>query len=338
MPAPAFLKYEKKKVVLPLALVVMLIFLLVYSAVFAERARNDVAPAVDSSLDVLKLAVYNGSLNGSDLDIETQLVVKREASVVSSQKYYSDLVLVSGTPYAIQYTLNTFGTRFCIPDIYLTQPSGECVDTKIGLVLLSETVRLIVCASEFTSTAYNKTAYPGNILAGNDFYQKSQFIHSEEGWNIFDHLENCSNAADFIFDPQKVREMGIFQQDFFPNKPVNVKIRYLNAADISFYIVILLAIGYLVSCAVIWAHRKNHILDNKGRRMYGVLLAFLALFLFASMLLSSKDFLFNFRYIFFASLFLSYLGTTLVYKKSQNPQEEKILRDVRIIKNMRKKR
>jgi hypothetical protein len=343
MEIPKFLAYEKKKMILPIILILLLSVVVVDDYLYAEDVKNISHDIVENALDALKLAVYNASLNGTDASIEAELIDALDKSNNRSDKVYQ-LLIPLGASYVPEYAMNTFGTSFCVDHI-AGQKQTECTATNLDLVLPAEILRLTVCILQF-SQIQNDTMFPELwtkvVVNDRDRYGHERevnvpnienfraFVYSDRGKNIFNEFEGCDYSEKTLLDQQKFSKslVGTGLSDLLSFSNEVPKIQILTPVYIFLYALILLAVGYIVSAVVLWAHRKNSILKGMGKKYYiCMVLLFLLMLYFTFNPFSTGNY--NIRIHIIVALLLSYLATTAIWKLFGVEKERKIVRKVR---------
>ncbi|GEM_PF-2857131 len=345
-----FLAFERKKIVLPVVLICMLTFVLVLGSLYANNVKNDVKDVVDSSLEVVKLSVYNTNLNGTEPSIETQLFVARNMAEANQHKLVGAF-LTSFASYIPEYVLNTFGTSFC--NTITGGKQTSCAATELDLAIPIEVVRVTGCAALFVGQIQNETKFPGLFIevfdetAGRSGKKPNieawrEFALSPRGQNIFNEFEYCSypKARELIFSPQKLEAFGSIDGSGILANISNsslISIHLLSPLDVLWFAAVIFVTSYLLSCLVLWIHRKNAALYGKGRETYMVIVGFLAiLFWFFVVVIHYLDF----RIVFFLSFVLAYIATTYLWKIYGSPREsdeDRILKKVRRYKITKKR-
>ncbi|MDI6722954.1 MAG: hypothetical protein QMD97_05315, partial [Candidatus Aenigmarchaeota archaeon] len=273
MEIPEFLAFEKKKLILPVILVFLLFLVLVLDAVYADQTAKTVHEITQSMLETAKLVIYNTGLNGTDTSVSGQLALNLKEEEKNSA---NERLIKNSLPMIISYisesVLNTFGTNFCseFSQLYFFVPSkSECIATKLDLILTSEIIRLNRCLSDFTDTiaflnrnlTYDTKTGRYYITSEEDIEKWREFVYSERGTDIFNELESCSYSLDTLLDYEKLQEISNKSNSSFLSESRSPpKIILLSPVYIFLYFMILAVVGYLVSCLIIWVHRKNRIL------------------------------------------------------------------------------
>lgn len=325
-----FLHFEKKKAILPIFLVIFLGFTIFLSNTYSNQVQEQSNEISENSLDILKLVVYNSSVNGTEQSIENQLASEYGKLEMINEKL-SNVLLPTGASYGSEYVVNSFGTNFCISDMYSpydpvyyynAHPGSECLATELDLVFPATTLRLSHCANRFLNyfREYSKNA---NIT------ELRTFVLSSHGQNIFNDFEECSYSTETLLDYEKMQE--IYSKTNAGSEPP--KIRLLSSTDIAIYLIILIAIGYLLSCIIIWLHRKNTVLKNRGKRIYLAIFVlfiifFTALFMLDIPYFSTEKIVSDARIIFVVSLIMAYLATTIIWWVIGRRQESKLVKKI----------
>ncbi len=311
-----FFAFEKKKIILPLILIILLTFTLAIDALYAEKLKSDTKEAVDYNLEVLKFVVYNTTLNGTDASIENELIRlynKRDEIEKNIISIFSSMA----ASYVPEYIMNTFGTNFCDLNIVLNY-KNECKMTEFDSIVPSEILRLTFCAAQFTGTiGDNKTEY-GYILLLGTLEDKRNFILSERGQNIYEEFEVCKYSGNFMLDEKKLAVFASYNSlslPFIGNVGEVPKISLLNTADVVFYVIILFVVGYLVSCFALYFHRRNKALEGQGKKAYAII--FIAAVLIFGLFLWARV-IKQFNLAALISLVIAYLLVTYLYMRSGN--------------------
>lgn len=318
MKIPEFLEFERKKIILPAVLVALLSLVLIIDTLYYEKTSDDAHEVVQGALEILRLVIYNGSINGMDDSIEGELVNKQP--IVSDfqqnaiKKHAPSILLYYGS----EYTLNTFGTNFCV-DSFVRKDQTECVSTRYGLILPAEVLRLSTCTAYVTSTystifSSNGTYNPETgerLLSEKSVEKNMRIVYSDQMGKTIKEHEFCNYSIDTLLSG-KLESSSFRGIDIpFLNEKNIQKIRLLDPIYIALYYMILIAVGYLVSSIVILIHRKNDIIYGKGRKVYAVMiLAFLIIvWLFFNLMIID-----DIRNKIIVSMIFSYLITTLVWQ------------------------
>jgi hypothetical protein len=341
MEVPELLRFEKKKLVLPVILAGLLSFVLVMDAVYAEQTTNEIRKIREDALEVLKLGIYNGSLNGTDEEIQREFIEKEQnARLYQNENIPSIIFRFLLLDYS-EYSLNTFGTNFCsypIPfgyDKLLYSGNKDCIITRFEAESVSEIMNLVTCTahivSNFSEEFHKYDVYDNKthkyILTQESIEKNRQIVYSDEIGKSIRESELCNLPTNVILKQEKLSELT--EKDVFGSfihKPEIPKVKLLDPAYIVLYYIILVVVGYLISYFVIWAHRKNEIIYGKCKKVYGVMALFFAVlvwYFFESRIIES------YRHIVIFSIILAYLLTTLTWEISTKSRERKIIRKVR---------
>ncbi|MBI3190367.1 hypothetical protein HYZ41_01540 [archaeon] len=336
MEQPDIFRFEKKKIILPTILVILFLFVLSFSAIYSEQMSKDVHYVVENSLEDIKLVVYNGTLNVTEPSIENRLIEVRQNAQEMQNKQFS-LLLTFGLSALPEYTLNTFGTNFCE---FYTQDYNkkECVSTDLDTSFFFGVTRITVCAAEFSGYFTNIINTNANSIDWRSFKNSPkgqkilrEFILSEKGQNIFNYLKGCNYTKNDFLDPQKQIELKQLL-----NPPVYAQesptIRVLNGFDTIAYFLILIIVGYIINCIIVYIHRRNSSLAGKGKKVYLVMILFFFIFLLWSVIF--RIYTNDIRIEVFGILLLSYIATTLSFVLSDFLEESSL---EKAVKKSRKK-
>jgi len=334
MEIPDFLKFEKKKMIIPIILIILLSLVLILNAMYSAQLSKDVHEITQDSLDILKLAVYNASLNGTDKQIENYLVIE-QAKSEGFENRFMNLVIPSFVSYASEYTLDTFGTNFCF---YIEKPNSpfllnspylmikqECVATELDLIVPAEIYRSVICTSNFTATF-------GKYL--HDYPEKAgEFVYSDMAGKMFNEFWGCKISVNDLVDSEKSRGVfSVFSGAYVGSilyyevkGDIMPKIRLITPVDIFLYYITVVVTGYIISCFVLWVHRKNDIIYKKGKKVYLIIIGLFILLIYVFMNFRAIQ---DIRLMIIVSVVLAYLLTTVIWKVHFMFIERKISRNV----------
>jgi len=324
---------KKKKIVLPTVLVFLLLFVLSLNAIYYEQLSKDTSDLAGNALEGIRLTIYNGTLNGTEPSIESQLIAIRQ-NEQEMQNKQSSLRLINGLSSLVEYVLNVFGTNFCAVIIldhgYIANNRKECVSTELEASVGFEISRLITCASDFSRYFTNFINTNANSTDWRVFEESPEgqkmlrdFILSEKGQNIFNYLEGCTYSKDDFLDPQKQKER---MQKYLPWEQKSATFRVINAFDVISYFLILIIVGYLINCIIIYVHRRNEAFVHNGKKAYMLLAFFFVVFLMWSVMLGiySNDIIIRFFFV----ISFSYIVTTLVFMFVDILEEDRLEKKV----------
>jgi hypothetical protein len=322
-----FLKFERKKAILPVFLVVLLVFVLLLDALYADQTISDAKFVGDATLHVTNFVTYsqytdenlkNIDYNSQEFYDYQQTLQDRAFSDLGTTREYvatkqSNFFASAASSYIPEYFLNTFGADFC--QIF-TDSQNVCMMTRLDSALPAEFVHLSFCLQKFL-TEVGPMGKDGTI---------ADFINTERGQNYFEMTEECRDSRNYIFDPEKMTNLDSnINVPFVTSTGGWPEVRLATPLDIAVTVVVVVITSYLLSCIVIWIHRKNNILQGSGKKSYVVILVFTLWFL-ATGVVGMR--LMDYRLVFFVSLILAYIVTTVLWDIYGKGKERKIAKEV----------
>lgn len=248
----SFLSFEKRKIVLP----VVLLLLLGYVYVSDEYNYAKIKPLTDKTVyyvfETLRLTVYNATLNGTDAAINSELTEKMKAAIDYNAMFIQEFNASREMTNTALKTLNLFGTNFCIisdSNSFFYLPDN-CSLTKTDEVLLIKFDE-ISC----------KTAMFSVAVAGNRSLDMKSFMRTDEGRNFFNKHSECTPRS-----IEDIRKWSSFVDISFEGMERKYNLRTMPSVDYLFYALMLVAEGYLISCLIVWAFEKKQEQKRKKRK------------------------------------------------------------------------
>jgi len=115
-------------------------------------------------------------------------------------------------------------------------------------------------------------------------------------------------------------------QKYLPWEQKSATFRVINAFDVISYFLILIIVGYLINCIIIYVHRRNEAFVHNGKKAYMLLAFFFVVFLMWSVMLGiySNDIIIRFFFV----ISFSYIVTTLVFMFVDILEEDRLEKKV----------
>lgn len=356
-----FLKFEKKKVVLPIILVLIFMSFVSFDRMYATNINGDLSGIVDSALERLKVEIYAHALVHPDFsytlnyDEQQRIIIANLSTIdpVFYQEYMNAVRRENVTKevfanflsdywplYATESVINIFGYPSEL-NCMVTFPTRYCVITESGFALPKHILRLIANLAWFLGNYTNVNSPIGAILKSNDTERVRQFVHSETGQNPW---TLCGAACNFkLQDFENRTKMETYEGAQLGTGTAfkfdgSYHLKILTTSDIVMYAVMLFVIGYVVSSIWLFGHRKNKILNALGARAYLMEVILFIIFFFSLVYIQNRydlwsgitsNIVFLMTPFFFVLVAAAYVAATVILWINGKSKERKIIKHIR---------